>query len=119
MTMSFYINQTTEEAMEFKNFRKSCICLFSFFVFASLPLNCPAESGKASPAEPVATSAKNKKVRATEPVTVVSIIRQPEGYSSDGPNAINRATDPVTTMYAIPERVRPSTEPVTTKTRTR
>jgi hypothetical protein len=117
--MSFLINQTAEEAMVFKNFRKSCICLFSFFVFASLPFNCLAESGKAGSTKPVATSTKHRDSRSTEPVTVVSIIRQPEGYSSDGPNAVIRATDPETTMYAIPERVRPSTEPVTTTSRTR
>jgi hypothetical protein len=117
--MLFFMNQTTEKAMVFNNFKKSSICLFTFFMFTSLPLNCLAESGKSSSTEQVATSSKHRNSRSTEPVTVVSIIRQPEGYSSDGPNAVIRATDPVTTMYAIPERVRPSTEPVTTTSRTR
>ena len=149
--------------MVFKNFRKSCICFSTFFLFASLPLNCLAESSKASstepvtvtsiirqpegyssdgqhvvtkltdpkttmsaipepaqrPTEPVTTSSKHRKARSTEPVTVTSIIRQPEGYSSDGQHQVTKLTVPVTTMSAIPERVRPPAEPVTTTSRMR
>jgi hypothetical protein len=90
--------------MIFKNFKKSGTCLFAFFLSVSLPFVCCAESRKAC---------------LTEPVTVTSIIRQPEGYSSDGQHLVTKLTDPATTMYAIPEPVRPSAEPVTTTSRMR
>ena len=38
--------------------------------------------------------------RPTEPVTTTSIIRQPEGYSSDGQHLVIRPADPVTTVTA-------------------
>ena len=158
--MSFFINRREEDAMIFKNFKKSGTCLFAFFLSVSLPFVCCAESRKACLTEPVTVTsiirqpegyssdgqhlvtkltdpattmyaipdparptepvtAKHRRARATEPVTVTSIIRQPEGYSSDGQHLVTKLTDPATTMYAIPEPVRPSAEPVTTTSRMR
>jgi plasminogen activator len=85
--------------MIFKNFKRSCICASAFLLSVSFPLSGFAESGKTNP---------------TEPVTTTSIVRQPEGYSSDGPNAVTKSTDPVTVTSAIPEPSRAATDPVTT-----
>jgi hypothetical protein len=88
--------------MVFKNFKRSCICVSAFLVSVSFPMNGLAGQGKTSP---------------TEPVTTTSIVRQPEGYSSDGKNVVTKPTDPVTVTSAIPEPTRAATDPVTTSSR--
>jgi hypothetical protein len=90
--------------MVFKHLKRPCICASAFFLTVSFPLGALAESGKTNP---------------TEPVTTSSIVRQPEGYSSDGLQAVfnSKPTDPVTVTSAIPEPSQPATDPVTTKSR--
>ncbi len=64
---------------------KSCFCISAFFL-------CVILSG--------CTAVPSTSLRPTEPVTTTSIIRQPEGYSSDGQHLVIRPTEPVTTLSA-------------------
>jgi plasminogen activator len=86
--------------MVFKNLKRSCICVSAFLLSVSFPLG-----GFAATPNP------------TGPETTTTIVRQPEGYSSDGKNVVTKPTDPVTVTSAIPEPSQPATDPVTTTSR--
>jgi plasminogen activator len=86
--------------MASKNFKRSCIYTSAFLLSVSFPL--ASHAGTPSP---------------QEPETTTSIVRQPEGYSSDGQQVVNKPTDPVMVTSTIPEKTQPATDPVTTKSR--
>jgi hypothetical protein len=91
--------------MKFSYFNRSFICISAVFISLSLPVTGFAKAGKN---------------RLTEPRTTVSVIRQPEGYCSDGQHLVTKLTEPVTEVYpTLPTSKGRPTEPVTTRSRTR
>ena len=86
-----------------RNFRKSCICVSLLLAAASLLSSCFIQP---------------EKVRPTDPKTNVTILREPEGYSSDGKQADIKPTDPATDEYPAPRSTRKATDPETSTSRT-
>ncbi|MDR3630604.1 MAG: hypothetical protein P4L42_09730 [Desulfocapsaceae bacterium] len=89
--------------MVFRNFRKSGMCFLALLIAAPLLCGCFIQP---------------EKTRPTDPQTVSSILREPEGYSSDGPQAVIKPTDPATRDYPAPQETRKSTDPETITSRT-
>jgi hypothetical protein len=89
--------------MVFRNFRKLCISVSVLLTATPLLCSCFVQP---------------EHVRGTDPQTTSSIIREPVGYSSDGPNAVIRPNDPVTNVYPAPRETRKATDPATIVTRT-